>query len=277
MLGLAPGPDAGAPYCRGYATKAPSRCELRHPSLGGKMKANVAAPMPAVEESSLGGRTIRRLLFLFAAVPVGAVAFGILVAGWIVVAVVSITPLVVPALTAFRAAVGGLARADAGLANRLLGTATSPEVTSPGPAGYWRRAGNILGDGAFWRQQSYLLLRLSLGFAFALFEWTLLAASLGLIALPIWYRWGHPELWNNWQIDTLGRAFLGVPVGVAGLAVAVALIKPLASASRSIVVGLLRGADAPQAAPEARRRRLQALALHALAYGLVNALTILLW
>src|SRR5205823_12651674 len=72
-------------------------------------------------------------------------------------------------------------------------------------------------------------------------------------------------------------AFLGVPVGVAGLAVAVALIKPLASASRSLVVGLLRGADAPQAAPEARRRRLQTLALHALAYGLVNALTILLW
>ena len=242
------------------------------------MNANVAAPMPAAEVSSLGGRTIRRLLFLLAAVPVGAVAFGILVAGWIAVAVVSITPLVVPALMALRAAVGGLARADAGLASALLGTATRPDVTSPGPTGYWRRAGNILGDGAFWRQQSYLLLRLSLGFAFALFEWTLLAASLGLIALPIWYRWGHPELWNNWKIDTLGRAFLGVPVGVAGLAVAVALIRPLASVSRSLVVGLLRDGDAPQAAPEVRRRsRLQALALHALAYGLVNALTIVLW
>src|SRR5205823_3323731 len=90
--------------------------------------------------------------------------------GWIAVAVVSITPLVVPALMALRAAVGGLARADASLANALLGTATRPDVTSPGPTGYWRRAGNILGDGAFWRQQSYLLLRLSLGFAFALFE-----------------------------------------------------------------------------------------------------------
>ena len=242
------------------------------------MNANVAAPMPAAEVSSLGGRTIRRLLFLLAAVPVGAVAFGILVAGWIAVAVVSITPLVVPALRALRAAVGGLARADAGLANALLGTATRPDVTSPGPTGYWRNAGNILGDGAFWRQQSYLLVRLSLGFAFALFEWTLLAASLGLIALPIWYRWGHPELWNNWKIDTVGRAFLAVPVGVAGLAVAVALINPLASASRSLVVGLLRGADATQAAPEVRRRsRLQALALHGVAYGLVNALLILLW
>ena len=124
------------------------------------MNANVAAPMPAAEVSSLGGRTIRRLLFLVAAVPVGAVAFAILVAGWIAIAVVSITPLVVPVLMALRAAVGGLARADAGLANALLGTATRPDVTSPGLTGYWRRAGNILGDGAFWRQQSYLLLRL---------------------------------------------------------------------------------------------------------------------
>src|SRR5438270_12310486 len=89
--------------------------------LGGKMNANVAAPMPAAEVSSLGGRTIRRLLFLVAAVPVGAVAFAILVAGWIAVAVVSITPLVVPALLAFRAAVCGPARHVEGLGSGTVG------------------------------------------------------------------------------------------------------------------------------------------------------------
>lgn len=237
------------------------------------MKTAVAAPRPAAEVGSLGGRTIRTLLFLFAAVPVGAVALAVLIAGWIVVAVLAITPLIVPALMGFRAAVGGLARFDAGLANALLGTATRPDVTSPGPSGFWRRAGNVLGDEAFWRQQSYLLLRLSAGFAVAVFEWTLLAASLGLIALPIWYRWGLPPLWDGW-VDTLGRAFLGVPVGVAGLAVAVGLTKPLASASRGLVEELLRGADVPQASPAARRR---ALALHARVYALVNAFMILIW
>ena len=241
------------------------------------MKTAVAAPRPAAEVGALGGRTIRTLLFLFAAVPVGAVALAVLIAGWSVVAVLAITPLVVPALMGFRAAVGGLARFDAGLANALLGTAARPDVTSPGPTGFWRRAGNVLGDGAFWRQQSYLLLRLSAGFPVAVFEWTLLAASLGLIALPVWYRWGLPPLWDGW-VDTVGRAFLGVPVGVAGLAVALGLTKPLASASRGLVETLLRGADAPQASPAVRRRnRLQALALHALAYTLVNALMILIW
>ena len=241
------------------------------------MNPAVAAPRSAADVGSLCGRTTRTLLFLFAAVPVGAVALAVLVAGWCVVAVLAITPLVVPALMGFRAAVGGLARFDAGLASALLGTAARPDVTSPGPAGFWRRAGNVLGDGAFWRQQSYLLLRLSVGFAVAVFEWALLAVSLGLIALPIWYRWGLPPLWHGW-VDTVGRAFLGVPVGVAGLAVALGWTKPLALASRVLVEELLRGADVPQASPAARRRnRLQALALHALAYGLVNALVILIW
>jgi signal transduction histidine kinase len=251
--------------------------------LGGKMNTTVAAPRPAAEVGSLGGRTIRTLLFLFAAIPVGAVALAVLIAGWIVVAVLAITPLVVPALMGFRAAVGGLACFDAGLANALLGTATRPDVTSSGPTGFWRRTGNVLGDGAFWRQQSYLLLRLSAGFAVAVFEWTLLASSLGALALPIWYRWSaagstpFPRV-GSWHVDTLGRAFLGVPVGVAGLAVALGLTKPLASASRGLVEGLLRGADVPQDSPAARRRnRLQALALHTLAYALVNALMILIW
>ena len=76
------------------------------------MKTAVAAPTPAAEAGAPGGRTIRTLLFLFAAVPVGAVALAVLVAGWSVVAVLAITPLVVPALIGFRAAVGGLTRFD---------------------------------------------------------------------------------------------------------------------------------------------------------------------
>jgi hypothetical protein len=208
---------------------------------------------------------------------VGAVALAVLIAGWTVVAVLAITPLVVPALMGLRAAIGGVARFDAGLANALLGTATRPDVTSPGPTGFWRRAGNVLGDEAFWRQQSYLLLRLSAGFVVGVFECALLAASLGLIALPIWYRWGLPPLWDGW-VDTVWRAFLGVPVGVAGLAVALGLTRPLGSASRDLVEALLRGADLPQASPAARRRqRMLALAMHTRAYALVNAAMIAVW
>ena len=47
--------------------------------------------------SSVIGR-LRTLVFLLAAVPVGAVALAVLIAGWVVVPVVAITPLVIPAL-----------------------------------------------------------------------------------------------------------------------------------------------------------------------------------
>ena len=59
----------------------------------------------------------RTLLYLLLALPVGAAAAVVLVAGWALCALLAITPLVVPALVAFRAAVGAVARADAEVAN----------------------------------------------------------------------------------------------------------------------------------------------------------------
>jgi signal transduction histidine kinase len=184
----------------------------------------------------------------------------------------------VPALVGFRAVVGGVAWLDGQIANELLGTSVEPPVSSPGPRGFWRRAGNVLGDGAFWRQQSYLLLRLSFGFGIAVAEWALFAASLGLATMPIWYRWGHVEVGDHWRSDTLDRAFLCVPVGLAGLAVALALVRPIAAASRAVVTGLLGGDGVTEAPPTERRRaRRRALLLHALAYAALNAVLIVIW
>jgi signal transduction histidine kinase len=218
---------------------------------------------------------LRTLAFLLAAVPVGALALGVLIAGWVAVSVLAITPLAVPALVAFRAAVGGIARFDAELANRLLGTSLRPPVVSPGPRGFWRRGGNVLGDAAFWRQQAYLLLRLSLGFALAVVTWTLLAGSLGALTLPVWYRWSAPEL-GGWHVDTLGRALLGVPTGIIGLVILFLLIRPLASASRYVAQSLLGGDDDEpnESSPEERRR---SLVQHAGAFAAVNLLLTVVW
>jgi signal transduction histidine kinase len=213
-------------------------------------------------------RRFLTLLFLLAAVPVGAVALAVLIAGWVTVAVLSITPLVIPALIGFRMAVGATVRVDAWLANRLLGTAAQPSLTSPGAAGFWRRGGNVLQDRAFWRQQAYLLTRLTLGFGVAVAEWTLLAASVGLIAMPIWYRWS-----DTWEVDSLGRAFVCVPIGVAGLAIALALLGPLARWSRSLVVALLSGERV--SAPLSRRRI--ALRPNVFAYLIVTVPLVIIW
>src|SRR5512146_2688272 len=108
-------------------------------------------------------QSAKTLLYLLAAIPLGAVGAAALLAGWIVVLVLAITPLLVPALVALRAVVGGIARLEGMTANALLGTRTTPPARSVGPRGYWRRVPAILGDGAFWKQQVFLLQRFVLG------------------------------------------------------------------------------------------------------------------
>ena len=119
-------------------------------------------------EGGVMGRMLRTLVFLLAAAPVGALALGVLD-----------RRLGRRRRARDHAARGsGARRASAprwagsrgstpSSRTALLGTSLRPPVASPGPRGFWRRGGNVLGDAAFWRQQAYLLLRLSLGFALA--------------------------------------------------------------------------------------------------------------
>ena len=214
-------------------------------------------------------RRLKALLFLLAVIPLGGAGLAALIAGWVLVATLAITPLVVPALVAFRVAVGGVTRLDGVLANSLLGTDVDPQLTSPGPGGFWNSGLNVVRDPAFWRQQAYLMLRLSVGFAVAVGEWALIAASLGLVSIPIWYRWTDAQVVGGWHVRTLGHALLCVPVGLAGLAVAVALVRPVAAGSRLLVRTLLGDVGSPD--------RTRALTAHALAYGVVNVLLIVVW
>jgi signal transduction histidine kinase len=219
---------------------------------------------------------LRTLVFLLAAVPVGALGFALLLAGWIVVPLLAITPLVIPALVGFRYAVGGLARVDGEIANGLLGTSVTPSLRSSGPGGFWRSGLNVLSDRAFWRQQAYLLLRQTVGFAVAAAELSLLAASLGALTLPIWYRWNAPDIGSSWlDPDTLGRALLGVPIGIVGLAIGLLLLGPLAAVSRRLVVSLLAGVEeGREQSPEQRRGSLKA---HAATYAVVTLALTLIW
>src|SRR3954452_8773362 len=179
----------------------------------------------------------RVLVFLAAALPIGAVALALLIAGWTATAVLSVTPLVVPVLIGFRRATGLLAAADAALARSLLGVDARPSTASGG-AGYWRRGKAVLTDGAFWRQQVYLVLRMTLGFALAVGELSLLAAALGSVAYPVWYRWSDLRF-GSWHVDTLPRSLVLVPMGLVGLAVAIVLAQLFAAMLGRLARGLL--------------------------------------
>ncbi len=232
-----------------------------------------------------GGRIVRRAkdmgrtsIYLLLALPVGAAAAVILVAGWAVCAFLAITPLVVPALVAFRAAVGAVARADAELANALLGTTVRPPIGSPGRPGFWRRGGNVLGDEAFWQQQVHLLQRFALGWALALVELALVAAGAAAIVEPAVYRWTNQDI-GSWHVDSLGRALLFVVPGVLALVLAVVLIRPFGAVARSLVVGLLESVAPADPAPVAHTRsmRVRSLAIHAAVFVGLCAFATLIW
>jgi signal transduction histidine kinase len=220
-------------------------------------------------------QTYRNLLFLSAGIPIAAVVLGLVIAGWTSIAVLAITPLVVPLLLGYRALVGLLARGDAKLARSLLGVRPDPPTWSEG-TGFWGRAKAVVLDPTFWRQQGYLLLRMTLGFALGVGELALIAAAGGALTLPIWYRWSAPE-YGSWHADSLGRALLHVPVGIAGLIVAAWLARALGSFWGWQVRSLLGPRPAPTTADQRRRYRRRALWIDGCtALGLV-VLTTIIW
>ena len=91
---------------------------------------------------------------------------GVVIAGWTSIAVLAITPLVVPVLLGYRGVVGLLARGDAALARALLGPTPRPADLLVRPRLLGACTAVVL-DPNFWRQQGYLLLRMTVGFALA--------------------------------------------------------------------------------------------------------------
>jgi signal transduction histidine kinase len=136
----------------------------------------------------------------------------------------------------------------------------------------------VLGDETFWKQQSFLALRYFVGGFVAIVELSLLGAALGAIGQPIYYRWTGADV-GPWRIDRLGTALLFVPAGIIVLVLAVALLRPLATAWRSLADGLLGGGPAqrrPEPSPS-RRTRLQALAIASVAAAGLSVLQIVIW
>jgi signal transduction histidine kinase len=222
-------------------------------------------------------QTYRTLLFLLTALPLGALGAAVLLTGWTVALCLAITPLIVPVLIGFRAAVGWTAEAEAALARTLLGIPVRTRSGTPSAGGFWARAGEILKDGAFWKQQAYLFLRWVLGGALAIAEGALISSALGAITMPIYYRWTHADI-NGWHVDTFWKAILYVPAGIVLLLVAAHLLRPVAALLRSLARGLLDEQAAVGRTPEqAAAIRRRALAAHAGFYASLNALLILIW
>jgi signal transduction histidine kinase len=220
-------------------------------------------------------QTYRDLLFVAAGIPIAAVVLGVVIAGWTSIAVLAITPLVVPLLLGYRAVVGLLARGDAALGRRLLGAEAGPPVHSAG-RGFWGRAKAVFLDPNFWRQQGYLLLRMTVGFVVAVAEFSLVTAALASITLPIWYRWGDNHV-GSWQVDTLGRALVFVPAGIVVLVVSAWLARALGAFWAWQVRVLLSERAEPRSPEAIRLDRRRALRIHAGLTAAIALFLVFLW
>ena len=184
-------------------------------------------PIARLVAPVVDARTYRGLAFLLTGLPLAIVAFTVLVTGWaLVLGLAIVTPLAIVVLIGLRLVVGALAIAESFLARKLLGTATSPAFGWSEGNGFWRRGLNVLVGPAFWKQQAYLVLRVVLGFPFAVLELALLSIAVQALAAPLTYRWDDIELGIG-TVDTLGEALLLLPLAPAALLVAILLVRPL--------------------------------------------------
>jgi signal transduction histidine kinase len=220
--------------------------------------------------------TYRSLLFLSSALVTGTLAFGVLLAGWLLAAgAVFVTPLVIPVLIGFRAAVGSLARVEAMLARDLLGADTRAGRYASGGDGFWGRGKAVVTDLAFWREQSYLAVRTILGWPLAIAVVALVGSSLWFIFLPIYAPWVDMNV-GSWHVDTMQKAVLLMPVGAIGLVLSLSLVGPLAAAWRRIAESLLR-ADDPSARIDVEALRRRALRVHATLTLLAIVVALIVW
>jgi signal transduction histidine kinase len=164
----------------------------------------------------------RSFLYLASALVTGTLGFGLLLAGWLAVGLLALTPLSVPALVAFRWAVGALAEAEARIA-RLVGVDVGPQRRTSTGAGYWGRARAVLADRSFWRQHGTVLARTLVGWPLAVAAVSLVGSALWFVFLPIYYPWVDFHI-GSFDVDTLPRALVGIPFGLTGTIVALALV-----------------------------------------------------
>lgn len=231
--------------------------------------------MPRLLRPFVNPDTYRALLFFGAALGLGMAGFTLVLAAWPITLVLAITPLVVPLLIAFRAAVGGLAYAQAAVARYLLGTTTQPPVLAAG-TGFWGRGFGVLRDGTFWKQQAHLLVSWPL----ALVPLSVLSFALQLLTVPIWYRWvdSADVVWSS-DVDTFGETLPFAALGLAFLLFGVHLLGWMASVFRRLAATLLTGeAEAAVRSPaEVKAVLIRGFRIHAGVSVAIGLLLILLW
>jgi signal transduction histidine kinase len=214
----------------------------------------------------------RALALLLVQLALGIAALVVIPVFWGLSLLVAITPLVVPLLIAFRAAVGGLSQAAAKVA-RLVGAEADPPVLSESSGGFWGRGKSVLSDRAFWRQQAYLLA----GLPIAVIPLMVLSVAVQVVTVPIWYRWAEGDDVFGAHVDTFPESLPFLALGLVLLLAGFHLLKPFAWLFRRIASGLLAGEGPTMSAAEVRQMRRRAFRVQASVTVFVALFLMAIW
>jgi signal transduction histidine kinase len=193
----------------------------------------------------------RSNVYLLVSFPIGIVTFV-----WVVTMLsVGLGTLIiwigVPILAALIAGNRALARLERRRAGHLLGEPMPSAYLPPHRRGLFGYLHTSVGDAAVWKDLLWLAVLLPAfglaGFTIAVCCWT---TGLGLLVLPAWY-WAVPEgvELGVLQVDTLDEAWLGLPAGLAVLALTIPLTRAMGYGLGAFARGLL--------APSERRRLME--------------------
>ena len=219
----------------------PGMVSLRHP-----------ASLPVVGVVA-DGRTYRHLLYLLLAVPLGfvystlftfGVAFGLVLSVALIGLVVLFATLIGARLAA------GLERR---LANALLGTHLVRPDDLADADGALAGVRKYVDAPSTWTGLGFLSLKFWVSLL-AFVPLFLLASALPLVAAPLRYPYaadfgevnGEPA---TWAIDTLPEALVALPLGVAGVVLALHLANLVAYVSRRMALALLGHSEPSESLP----------------------------
>jgi signal transduction histidine kinase len=223
-------------------------------------------------------RTYKGLVYLATPLVLSGLWLALLITIWTLTAVVAITPLVIPALMCVGWTIRGGAAVEAALSRWLL----EVDIDLPQPRkakGFWARGWAVLSDPFTWKAQAWLIFRMTVGFGMALAVVIAVAVGIGFVLAPTYY-WAINDGIDvlGMKIDTFPESLILVPIGIAVLVVSAHLLRPLLLVSRSLSQALLSESYRPPRTPtpETLTRR-RAVLIHAIVYGGLNLLLILIW
>jgi signal transduction histidine kinase len=194
--------------------------------------------MPFVQRP---GDLLRQLaldtVYLLLALPMGILAFTVVVTGWSVGLALLITFIGLPIAMITVYVSRWMAWAERRRAALVLGQPIRGVYKAPASGHFFDRVRAMFSDPSTWKDLAWHLLLLPIGIADFVVAVTAWSASLGLVTVPAWWYAtpaSDPVEIGPITVDSWGNAWLSFAIGIVALPIAAALVRGTAAGSAAL-------------------------------------------